>query len=767
LRSGTVALLLGILLLYAQPRLPDPFLVEFLPFLLLLAAGSRRYRWPALLACGFLWALWRAEIVLTQTLPEDLEGQSLQVAGTVVSIPAQDAASSRFLFQVEEIREPAGSCKFQGRVRLSWYQQAPSLHPGERWLLPVRLKRAHGFVNPGGFDYEGWLFAQGIVVTGYVQAGKDPVRLDPGGGHTIDRLRQRLAEAIDDSLADNPYAGMVKALSLGLQEGIPDAQWQIFRTTGTGHLIAISGLHISLVAGLAFFAVRRLWSLAGGLALLLPAPVAGACAALLAAAGYAALAGFSIPTQRALIMVGVVMGGLLLRRRMSPSLSLAVALGLVLVVDPGAVLAAGFWLSFLAVAAILFGMQGRLAGQGLWWQWGRVQWIVGLGLLPPTLALFQQYPWLAPLANLLAVPWMSFLVVPLVLLGAALLLPLPAVGGSLLGLAAAVIEPLWWILEYCARLNLTALPGAAPPWWAILAGGLGAGLLLLPTGFPGRWLGFLWMLPLVLLPVPRPEEGEVWFTLLEVGQGLSAVVRTRDHLLVYDTGPRYGPDFDAGGAVLVPFLRAAGIRRVDRLVLSHGDGDHTGGAESLLAALPVAAILGSKPPQPRVSLPPAEPCQAGQGWRWNGVDFAILYPFTRRLTGDNDASCVLRVSTPAGALLLAGDIERSAEGELTRRYADQLRSTILVVPHHGSISSSSQIFVDAVQPQYALYSVGYRNRFGFPHRDVMGRYTSHGTIQYTTAQEGALSFRLPAQGTLPLPQRHRRHAGRFWHRHPE
>jgi len=755
MRAGTLAFAAGVLLLVRLPALPDPFLVQFLPVLLLAAtARSRVLRWPALAACGFLWALLRAALILQGDLPPALEGRDLRLEGVVASLPEGDGLKTRFRF--EPVRAPE-AWRRPGTVRLNWYGEAPDLEPGQRWRLTVRLRRARGFMNPGGFDYERWLFRRGIRATGYVRAYAPNRLLGEAPGYAVTRLRHRLSGAIEHALGGHPQLGTVKALAIGARDRIREEQWDVLRATGTGHLMAISGLHVGLVAGAAYALARGLWSWCPGAALRLAAPRFAALAGLLAAAGYAALAGFSVPTQRALVMVAVVMGAVLLRRNARPSASLAAALALVLILDPFAPLGAGFWLSFAAVALILFGMSGRLGARGVWWRWGRVQVLVGLGLLPCTLALFGEHPLVGPLANLVAVPWVSVTAVPAVLAGTAVLAPWPELGAGLLGLGAGALALLWPYLEMLEGLGAVYRPSGAPSLWAVLAALPGVAWLLMPRGTPARWVGLAWLLPLVLAAPERPGPGVAHLTLLDVGQGLAAVVETRSHVLVYDTGPRYGPTFDAGRAVVVPFLRRRGIASVDRLVVSHGNTDHAGGLQGVMAGVQVAEVVSGE------ALPGllARSCHPPLRWRWDGVDFRV---FAAAVSAQgNDASCVLHVQGAGGGILVPGDIERAAEAALVRRWGARLKADVLVVPHHGSRTSSTRAFLQAVAPRMALISSGYRNRFEFPHPDVMARYRGHGIALYGTARHGAISLRIHPERGVVGPELHRREARRFWH----
>ena len=760
--KAVIAFLLGVVLLQFQARLPDPAWLWVFPLL-----GLAAWRWPVLhtlwwLAAGLGWAWLQGHLLLAQALPAALEGRDLVIEGVVASLVEQDPRRSRFVFTVEEAHDQGRLVEVPGRVRLNWYRAPVVPRAGERWRLKVRLKRPHGFMNPGGFDYEAWLFQRRIRALGYVRKSTDNQRLRPASAWSLNGWRQGLRERLAQQLDQAPFRGVLTALSLGERSGITAGQWQVLRDTGTTHLMAISGLHVGLVAGFAFLLGRWLWGRSAWLCLRWPKQQAAALLALIAALAYALMAGFSIPTQRALIMLGVWVLAGLWRRNPAPAEILAAALLLVLLRDPLAVLAAGFWLSFAAVAVILYVHAGYRGGAGPWWRWGRIHVLIALGLLPLTALFFQQQSLVSPLANLLAVPWVSLLVTPLTLAGSLLSLLWPAAGGLLLNLADQAMQWLWQALAMLAswpfaRLELP-VAGAASLFLALA----GVAVLLLPRGLPGRWLGGVMLLPLLFPRSPRPEPGEAWFTLLDVGQGLAAVVRTERRVLVFDTGPRFSAGFDTGAAVLVPFLRRQGLSRLDMLVISHADNDHIGGAESLLRALPARRVLSSRPD--RLPGHPAEACRQGMQWQWDGVDFAFLHPGGKAAgRAGNDASCVLRVRAGGKTLLLPGDIEAGAERQLLARYAGRLRADILVAPHHGSRTSSSPAFARAVAPRHVLFAVGYRNRYRFPHADVSGRYRRLHALAWDSARHGALLFRLEPGRPLAAPVAWRVQAARYWH----
>jgi competence protein ComEC len=476
-------------------------------------------------------------------------------------------------------------------------------------------------------------------------------------------------------------------------------------------------------------------------------------------------------------MVAVVMLAVILQRRTRPSSLLALALLLVLIIDPMAVLAPGFWLSFAAVAIILYGMAGRLGGDSgwrkWWWRWGRVQWLVTVGLFPVLILLFQKASVVSPLANLLAVPWVSLVTVPLTLMGTVFLSLIPLVGESFLGLAAWSTEVLWWLLQMLSDWSFAQWTQAVPSMWALACATLGLAWLLAPRGLPNRWVGVIWLLPMAFGGSAAIPEGEARFALLDVGQGLAAVIQTQNHVLVFDTGPRYSSGFNTGGAVIAPYLREKGVKRINLLVVSHGDNDHIGGASDLAAQLPVESIISSVPG--KLSPLEAEHCLAGESWLWDGVQFELLNPnqssaYKKSRKGNNrscvgnNRSCVLRVQAGQDSVLLTGDIERGAERNLLRRVAEKLPSNILVVPHHGSKTSSTAAFINAVSPRIVLFPVGYRNRYGFPKAAVVKRYEAKKAQLFDSASHGAIEMQLGGESDAEFTiQTWRQKSARYWH----
>ena len=761
MRLGIIAFLCGNLILLGLNELPDrlwgwwglaaALSLFVIPHLRLLAWAS----------AGFFWASLSVTPAQFQ-LPSALEGIDLRVTGWVVDIPARFYRGARFYLDVESLSHDNKHIPFKGRLRLSWYKDAKlasSLRSGDHWAFTVRLKRPRGLINPGGFDYERWLYVNRIYASGYVRAIPTPERLEPVTRYTLDRFRQRTAERIQRLLPHNPYSGILTALAVGERQAIVPEQWEVFTRTGTSHLLAISGLHVGLVAGLGFTLFQWVWSRFNVTMRLWPAKKAGAVGAVISAGAYALLAGLSLPTQRALIMIGITVLALLWQRPIVPSRVLTLALLLVLLSDPLAPLTGGFWLSFGAVATILYCLVGRWSVYRSLGEWLALQVSITLALLPATLMLFQSVSLAAPLANLVAIPWVSITVVPLTLLAVAVGFVSEVGQQGLLAIAALALDGLWRFLHLLGEQPWALRHAPAPPLWVLVFALPGLLLLLAPRGLPKRWLGAVLCLPLMFGVAAGPSAGGFWFTLLDVGQGLAAVVRTRDHVLVYDTGPRLGAHLDAGQIALIPYLRQQGIRRVDTLVLSHADLQHTGGVRSLLEEFEVGKVLTASLLE--VPVTGAETCRAGDAWDWNGVRFRLLHPSAEGGFFGDDASCVLHIAGPDGRVLLPGDIGPSAELALLETYGSALAAEVMVAPRQGSRSQSLPGFIEAVNPRYVLFSTAYKNRFGFPRPETQARFRSVGAKLLNTSDKGAITFRID-QKPLAKPLISREQSHRFW-----
>ena len=731
---------------------------------------------------------WRAGARQAERLAPALEGRDLRLTGRVSGLPQRGEAGWRFGFEVGQASLDGVPVRVPPRVQLGWYGSvaaadetdaerplAAELRAGDRWQLTARLKAPHGNLNPHGFDYELWLWEQGVGATGYVRGGpRDaPPRRLAEGGASIGRWRQAVRDRIVQGAAGGDAearrrAGIVAALVTGDQNAIERADWDVFRATGVAHLMSISGLHITMFAWLAAALVgaawrrsaRWGWPARANPCLWLPAPTAARIGGVLLAAGYALFSGWGVPAQRTVLMLATLTLLHVAGLRWPWWLNALLAAAVVLALDPWALMQPGFWLSFVAVA-VLFATDSRSAGadrtgaRARFVSLLREQGVVTLALTPLSLILFGQASVVGLLANLVAIPWVTLVVTPLALLGVP--------WAPLWALAGAALRPLAALLGTLAAWPWASVSLPAAPWWlgvAAVAGGL---LLALRWPLPWRLAGLPLVLPLALWQPPRPAPGQFELLAADVGQGSAVLVRTARHTLLYDAGPRYSLESDAGHRVLVPLLRALG-ERVDTVVLSHRDSDHTGGARAVLAAQPQAAVRSSIEDGHELRAQRlATRCQAGQQWQWDGVAFELLHPeaadYARGLKS-NALSCVLRVRAAGGAsALLAGDIEQAQEQALAAR-TPELRADLLLAPHHGSRGSSSSALLAAVRPRWVLVQAGYRNRFGHPAPEALARYAAVGAEPVASPRCGAMRWHSQQPGALHCQ---RDTAARYWH----
>lgn len=752
-RSG-IAFLIGQCCVHLLPGLP-----AYWPWaaVLVLVAGTalflRTYAVFAILL-GFGWAWSFAYLRLADDLPAELEGRDLIVIGRIASMLDVRELDPQFEFDVEH----ASDERVPARLRLGWYDSDAHPRPGECWRLLVRLKRRNGFANPGGFDYEAHLFRLGIGATGYVRADERNGKLDgPGPRYMVLRARTWIGQRMALAAGTSPLLGVMQGLAVGDTQAMTPEQWRVFAATGTSHLMAISGLHISMVAALAAYAGGAIARWRGAQAARITAVHGQALAGSVAALGYSLLAGMSVPTQRTLVMLCIFFAARWGRRELGIANALGIALFGVLVIDPLAPLSIGAWLSFGAVAMILLATSGRWVRDHALVGFVRVQWAVTLGLLPFAIVAFGGQSLVSPLANAIAIPMFTLIVVPLVLFGAALACVSPGVGSIVLGVAGKLLGLLWPILDWLAARAwaMWFVPTLPSVYVALLV--IAVLLLVAPSVWPTRVVAVLCCLPIVLYRPPTPSFGDYTVSVLDVGQGLAVVVRTRTHTLVYDAGPAFRTGRDTGELVVVPYLRARGMRIVDRLVISHGDLDHQGGMRSILAAMPVESLLVG--PSVRALSRGAEHCLTGQRWEWDGVELEILHPGVGANASDNDTSCVLRVKGRGGTTLLTGDVEADGERELLERGA--LPADVVIVAHHGSRSSSTQAFVESTSPQLAIVSAGYRNRWGFPKPAITQRWRDAGATVVDTIAAGAIEVAVTQQSGIDVHE-YRRERRRYW-----
>ncbi|HEX9207749.1 MAG TPA: DNA internalization-related competence protein ComEC/Rec2 [Steroidobacteraceae bacterium] len=784
------------------PQLPAPSVVAIIVASCALLGTVTRQHWLTAIALGVLLTNLRLQQGLADRLAPALENQAIEVTGTVTSVPQGALELLKFRFAPDDPGLPP-------LIELTWYDAPARVLAGERLELQVKLRRPRGFANPGGQDNEARMLREGIGASGYVRMGRRlGLPADAWVRRPVLLARAAVAAKIRDALGDRPSAGIVAGLAVGLQDAVSREQWLTLSRSGTSHLMAISGLHIAMVAALAAWAGGRLqrWRQKRGAtgAQRDVAVVTGAVAALI----YSLLAGWSVPTQRTMVMIALGAIALLSRRRVGVADGLALCAGAVVLIDPLAPLAPGFWLSFGAVAAILFGATGHVQKPRLLHGYLQVQAVVTLGLVPVLIGSFGAVSLVSALVNLYAIPLYTLLIVPAVLVSSATALAWPAAGSVLLAWTGALVELTWPLIENPASWPIATWSIAAlePLAWVALLVGTVAVLAPLPR--IGRIAGVVIVLVACMWRPLPPPVGAARVTVLDVGQGLSAVVETHSHALVFDAGPSFRTGTDTGQLVVVPYLRQRGIRVLDVLVVSHDDDDHKGGAGSVLELIPTRRLVVGPSLVPRKSEQSPHPnplplkrergqeqgphpgplplkrergqeqsphpnplpllrergqevCRRGGRWQWDGVEFEWLHPGTRHYERDNDSSCVLRVRAGGHTLLLTGDIEAEAEAELVAaRMAGPV--DVVVVPHHGSRTSSTVGFVETTRPRWVVYPVGYHNRWGFPVRRVVERWQLAEAIDLRTSTGGAITFDLVPGTPLAGPAQWRVDHPRIW-----
>ena len=735
---------------------------------------------------GFFYAASFATFRLSDELPKGWEQKNIEVEGVVSSMAERNAYGERFRFDVERvITSTALEQTVPKHITLNYYQKnawqaaapidsAYLLRPstfkaGQRWRFTVRLKRPHTTYNPNGYDFEAWALAQNIRAMGYIRNQNDMEKLADfvwRPRYMIEYCREKVGGRITQALANQPYAGVIRALVVGDHSQISATEWEVYLRTGTNHLMSISGLHITMLAGLAFSLIAFYWCRFPRLVLIMPTRKAAVIGSVFVALLYACLAGLSVPTQRTLIMLTTFAVALLLNKRVSMSYVLTVAVLLVVLLDPWAVIAPGFWLSFSAVAFITYAVVNRLRVRHWLAEAVNTQWSVTLGLLPFLILMFGQASVISPVANALAIPIISLLVVPLAIIGA--LLPFDFV----LHGAQQILEVCMIGLNWLASSPIATWQQAAPPAWTIALSILGVLWLMLPRGFPQRWLGGLLILPMLFVSPAQLAQGEMQVTVLDVGQGLSVVIKTATHSMVYDTGRKYNDENDAGSQIVLPYLRSQGSKYLDAMVISHDDSDHSGGAASLLAQMPIGWVASSytmpnnENALAKQSVPKQLKCYAGQRWIWDEVKFEVLYPHLESYQDadikDNNRSCVIKVSSHFGTLLLTGDIEAQAEQTLLESQADKLKSDVMIAPHHGSKTSSTDALIEAVNVKHIIFTVGYLNRFKHPKPEIINRYQSNGATRYRSDHDGALIVDFMRESSLQINAWRTVHR-RYWH----
>lgn len=785
-----------------------PFLPPIGWILLLLPCLCMSIFWSPLryfcaLGAGLVWGIVAGHGLADEQLPEHLVGRDLLVTGQVSGLPERDEQRLRFTLRVQAVTTASGDAiapeHFPNTLQLSWYSPRaysakvsnatpaalPALHIGDHWQLTVRLRRPRGFVNPSGFDYHAWLLRKSIGATGYVIAGQGnrPLVQQAAQFYWQDWINQRryyLQQWVVQHTVSSER-GILVALLIGDSALVEKAQWQRMQQTGTSHLIAISGLHVGFLALFGFYfglligkCVQLFWHVC-------PAPIIAWLCAVACAGFYAALAGFNIPTLRTFIMLSVFYAACLIRRNVRISDIFCWALVLVVILDPLAAYDMGFWLSFGAVALLLMYFSGRLIPRQAVIPWAgfsasdifrgfvRSQWVMFIGLILPLSLLVSTVSLVAPLANAIAIPLITFFVVPLLLLGAAVGDLWLDMSQYLLAIAAKAMELLALFLDgLLALAGSWASPIVAFSPMLLLLLTLSVLVIVLPRGLLPRPLGVAGAVLVASLSFlfKPPATEDLKITLLDVGQGTAIVVQAGNHTLVYDTGPQYTRSFDAGSAIVAPYLFAQGIRRIDYLVVSHWDMDHAGGLNGLLDKMAAKQLsisqllIGESVRTANPNLPIARNCHDFPPWKWQAIEFRFLAVPMQARNNANNHSCVLLISYGAEQIVLPGDIETRIEHQLLNQLHGQF--ALVVAAHHGSRTSSGQAWVQQTRPRYVVYSAGYRNQHGHPHAQVQARYHTAGSEGINTAESGAVIFRW-RNGQLLSVTRQRQQARRYWY----
>lgn len=694
---------------------------------------------------GVLLYLMAAQRLIDSRMPADIAGDSIVVQVAVIGFPSASAETVSFL------AHPVDDPRLPSKIRLSWFDPKLAIGNGDTWQLELRLRRPRGNRNPGGFDYESWLFREHIGAVGYVVNSSRNRLLTSGATNPAQRVRMRFVSRVAELIDDPEQVAVLAAVVVGARHLITAEQWQRYAATGSSHLMAISGLHIGLAAAGAYFAVLLLSGTSFRGDARNHHRIAILCS-LLVAILYAQISGFAVPARRASMMLALAAISLL-RLRRPDLLAIVSATGFAIAVtDPLATMAPGFILSFSAVLALIWISRRRRTGLST------LQLNLLLGLVPLTALLFDRISFAALPINLIAVPLFSFITVPLSLLGLLLDGPLQPVGDQALllaGQSVALLEGLLRRVAASAWASMVVPAIVAMAWLYIL---LPATWVLLPSGWPGRnlaWLGIL----AILQHLPRsPAAGCATVTFLDVGQGLAVAVRTHRHVVLYDSGPAFRSGGNAAETAILPYLRSRGIRRIDRLIISHADLDHAGGAASIAAAMPVRRIMSGEPLPDMRSLP----CRAGQHWTYDGIGFSVLHPAIGSGFEGNDRSCVLLLEAGEHRILLSGDIEKAAEHVLVREH--RLPTVYAAsVPHHGSRTSSTTPFIQTLMPSVAVVSAAFGNHWGFPKEDVVERWAAAGATVMNTATAGAIEMRVCAETGFESITQYRVLNRRIWH----
>jgi competence protein ComEC len=689
----------------------------------------------AIFLLGFIWMGFISTQVLKSQVQEVYLNKVILVTGKVVGLPEKSPQKTKFIFEA--------TSPFQGQLKLAWYsrsQKSPDLQTGNTWQLLLKIKHNNGYQNLNGFDFEKWLFYQRIDASGYVRASPLNKRLDNiAQSVSIDQVRQSIRNSLSTIFSQQEFGGVLNALIIGDRSLIPNKHWKLFQATGTTHLSVISGLHIGLISGFIFLLVQFLWRRSLRLSLMMPAQITGAYFGLVAAFLYALIAGFSIPTSRAFIMASVVFLSIIFKRHHNTWQLYGVALILVLLNNPLSIFSIGFWLSFYVVAIIIYGAK-QSQKKSWFYRLIYIQLLISLATLPLTIWFFSMGSLVSPIANLIAIPVFSFAVTPLALIGALLnFIGLNFLAEMVFSMANQALIYLSIVLEQLQQIKVNQWHYSQTSLLDLSLFVLAVFIAISPKALKLRWLSIPILGLLLLIPNYTIKHNSMLITTLDVGQGLAHIIQTKNHILLFDTGAKYASGFNLGDSVITPYLRAKHIHRLDKVIVSHGDNDHIGGLNHILQNFEVTEIVTSVPNKIQEK---TQQCQTGQKWQWDGVLFEILSPNKNSDFKGNNASCVLKVSNQNYAILLTGDIEKKTERYLVKNLKEKLNSTVLISPHHGSNTSSTQAFLTAVSPKLIIVSSGFQNRFKHPSKKVMQRYQANNIAVLQTQCSGQIDIKL-------------------------
>lgn len=757
----SLAFLLGDWLLQQQSQLPTSLMLLslFMLIIIFFIIIKNNICRLIIIGCsvGFIYAAIYAAFVLQHRISEDVQGKILLVEGYISSIPHQMHDTKVFLFDVKRMKINDKTLHYHPKIKL-YFKTNNKLMVGDYWRFYVKLKRIHGLQNPGGNDAERYALQNKILATGVVQLKFPHIKFNINPFYSpLEYSRQILFEHLIVQLPVSLVRHWLIALIMGERYQIPAGDWDILRRTGTNHLMAIAGLHVGIISGGIYAATIFFLKHLPYVAARIPVQYVAASVALFVGCLYSALAGFSIPTQRAAIMLAIGTLFILSQRKMNPWMILSSALLSVLLLNPTVILSDSFWLSFTTIAWIFYCMSGRLSPNSLWWKYGRIQWIIGLGLIPLTLFLFKECSLISFVANTIAIPWLAVFLLPWLLFSTLISFFAPMISHYLFLYCDFSLSILWKILIGLSQLPFSAVHIIIHSYYILFATMVAFIIFLMPRGMKGRGVAMLWLLPLMTYTADKPAYHDVWMTLLDVGQGLSVVVRTKNHVLIYDTGPRFSA-YNSGDSIIIPYLKYNHIDQIDIMMISHGDNDHNGGAERVYRALSVSHIKTSVPD--KIKYATASMCLAGDTWIWDGVKFEVVYPSKSDLGLGNDSSCVLMIDNGKHRILLTGDIEAYAE-EILLDSPRLIQADVLIAPHHGSKTSSTIAFIERVAPRYVLFPVGYRNRYHFPHEIVKNRYSNHHVNSFSTDSDGAIEMKF-SQASI-TSTKYREQNKKYWH----